>query len=409
MRASVALLATSLTLATAPAQTITVTAGDKPLSQVVVAVPLSKDIPADANVVELPGSKFLPAQIAPPALGTSAPDKVLTFVLPELAANQSLKVRPGTNAYVKAPPQFKFVDKPGEYTDLLFDGRPVLRYINAPHDGSSKDRHDVTMKPFHHVYEPAKGESLLTSGAYPFSDKSKQFPHHRGLFYGFNRISYGDKKTADIWHGHNNVFSQHDKFLSQNAGEVFGRSVSEISWHGQDGQTFATEQRELTAYHTSGGTLIDFTSKLSTTLDKVRLDGDPQHAGFHFRATQEVSKDTLKETYYLRPDGKGKLGETRNWDPKGKDPKTINLPWNAMSFVTGGKRYTTLRINHPNNPKETRGSERDYGRFGDYFEYDMTPDKPLVVRYRVWVQEGEMTQEQCEALQQAFVHPPSIK
>jgi hypothetical protein len=148
---------------------------------------------------------------------------------------------------------------------------------------------------------------------------------------------------------------------------------------------------------------------LSTKLDKVRLDGDPQHAGFHFRANMEVSKNGKENTYYLRPDGKGKVGETRNWDAKGKEAKTVNLPWNACSFVVGGKRYTVLRINHPANPGETRGSERDYGRFGDYFEYDLTPDKPLKLKYRVWVQEGEMTVDQCKALAEAFVTPPVAK
>jgi hypothetical protein len=121
-----------------------------------------------------------------------------------------------------------------------------------------------------------------------------------------------------------------------------------------------------------------------------------------------VSKDTKGQTYYLRPDGKGGPGQTRNWDAKARDPKTVNLPWNAMSFVTHGKRYTVLRMNHPANPKESRGSERDYGRFGDYFEYELTPEKPLKVRYRVWVQEGEMTKEECETLHRAFVDPPAV-
>ena len=74
-----------------------------------------------------------------------------------------------------------------------------------------------------------------------------------------------------------------------------------------------------------------------------------------------------------------------------------------------GKRYTTLRINHPDNPKEARGSERDYGRFGDYFAFEVTPEKPLKVKYRVWVQPGEMTVEQCEAMAAAFVSPPEAK
>jgi hypothetical protein len=66
-----------------------------------------------------------------------------------------------------------------------------------------------------------------------------------------------------------------------------------------------------------------------------------------------------------------------------------------MSFVVQGRRYTALRASHPDNPGESRGSERDYGRFGDYFEYDLTPDKPLRLRYRIWVQEGDMTPQEC--------------
>jgi hypothetical protein len=205
------------------------------------------------------------------------------------------------------------------------------------------------------------------------------------------------------------VFSEHKKVLAEEAGPVLGRQRSAITWNGPDAKPFATEERELTAYAVPGGTLIDFASVLTTDRPKVRLDGDPQHAGFHFRANMEVSKNGKANTYYLRPDGKGNPGETRNWDAKTRDPKTVNLPWDAMSFVVGGKRYTVLRINHPDNPKEARGSERDYGRFGDYFEYDLTPDKPLRVKYRVWVQEGEMTVEQCEAMSRAFAHPPEAK
>lgn len=381
----------------ASAQKIAVTGLKTDQTNVVVAAPLPAGANA-VNVVNLPNGLHAAAQI-------TADGKQLVFVLPKLKAGETVTVTPGTLNYMKAPPHFKFGEEKDGVSELTFDGRKVLQYFHPKHD--PKD-HFYTFKPFHNVYDPVKGELVLTNSSAK-TNKDGLFPHHRGLFFGFNKISYGDKQTADIWHGTNDVFSEHEKTLATEAGEVFGRQRSLISWHGKDGNTFATEGREVTAYAVPGGTLIDWSTVLSTKLDKVRLDGDPQHAGFHFRANQEVAKNGEKNTYYLRPDGKGKINETRNWDPKGADKRTIDLPWNAVSFVTGDKRYTVLRINHPDNPKETRGSERNYGRFGDYFEYDLTPSKPLKLKYRVWVQEGEMTAEQCNAMAEAFVTPPATR
>jgi len=80
-----------------------------------------------------------------------------------------------------------------------------------------------------------------------------------------------------------------------------------------------------------------------------------------------------------------------------------------MSFELKSKRYTTVYLDRPENPKEARISERTYGRFGNYFEYDLTPEKPLRVSYRLWVQPGELTQADCEALSTNFVNPPKVE
>ena len=53
---------------------------------------------------------------------------------------------------------------------------------------------------------------------------------------------------------------------------------------------FATEERELAVAKDGKGWRVDFTSTLTALVDKVRLDGDPQHAGFHFRANSQVEK-----------------------------------------------------------------------------------------------------------------------
>jgi hypothetical protein len=77
-----------------------------------------------------------------------------------------------------------------------------------------------------------------------------------------------------------------------------------------------------------------------------------------------------------------------------------------MSFVLDGQRYTACYLNHPDNPKETRFSERDYGRFGGYFARDITPEEPLVVHYRLWLQTDGMAEEQGAGLHRAFASPP---
>lgn len=390
------------------AQTAKLTGGDHNRAQVVYSIPLEKPSNTPFNVVIMSDGSIVPAQVVPPALHATDEQKQLVFVLPRVKAKSAMTLKMDRVARGDGEPSFRFEKRPGESLDLFFNGRAVLRSMNGPR---TEENHYFSFKPFHHVYDPAEGKVLLTAGAHP-NTKEFLFPHHRGLFYGWNRISYerdGKPMQADIWHGTKNVFSQYESTLAQEAGPVLGRERAAITWRGPDGVPFAEETREITAYSTTGGTLIDFASILKTDLPKVRLDGDPQHAGFHFRANQEVALKNKGQTYYLRPDGKDEPGKTRNWEPKGKDPRTINLPWNAVSFVVQGERYTVLRINHPSNPGESRGSERDYGRFGNYFEYDVTPEKPLKVQYRVWVQRGEMTVEQCEEIARGFTTPLELK
>ncbi|HEX6963292.1 MAG TPA: DUF6807 family protein [Lacipirellula sp.] len=301
---------------------------------------------------------------------------------------------------------FQWQDEPGKHLTLLYNGKPAVRYMYEALDDSTKERREETMKPYHHVWSP-DGETLLTKGP------GGLYPHHRGLFYGFNKITYGDGKQADTWHNRQGEWQSHEKELDRRADESGASHQVAINWHGRDGQVFAHEERSLSI--TRGevdaveGWQIDFASTLTPAdeYEVIHLDGDPQHAGFQFRASQEVPDKTAKQTYYLRTDGKGKEGETRNWDhtkPNAPANKTSeNLPWNALSFVLGDQRYSVVYLDHPQNPKPSRYSERDYGRFGSYFVADATKEKPLRVKYRLWVQPGEMTVEQCEQLHAEFI------
>ena len=252
-----------------------------------------------------------------------------------------------------------------------------------------------TIKVYHHLYDES-GKVRLTNGP------EGQYPHHRGIFFGFNNISY-DGKKADVWHCRNGESQRHVSTLSTKPSAEFGptQGASHLARPGRQSVRHRGARARPSRHGERQVGRSTSLSTLKTDLDKVRLDGDPQHAGFHFRANAEVEK-TKSETYFLRPDGKGENGKEVNWEPKGKNGP-VNRPWTAMSFVIGGKRYTAVYLDHPDNPKEARQSERTYGRVGTYFEYDLTKDKPLKVKYRLWVQEGEVTAEQCEAASKAFV------
>jgi hypothetical protein len=349
-------------------------------------------------------------QVCPASLVTEQISKAtheLNFILPSLKAGKSLSLTASFSdgKQADAGPSFRWVEKDKEpWSELRLGDRPVLRYEYAPLDESSAKARTETFKVYHHVYDPS-GKRLVTKGP------GGLYTHHRGLFYGFRLVSY-DGHTVDIWHcpdgaskSKNEAHQAHKRFLSRSAGPVLGRHRVEIAWNGLGKKTFAIEQRELTAYNVPGGILIEFASLLKPTGGPVKLDGDPQHAGFHFRADNEVDSKR-KQTIFIRPSGVDKPGVERNWPA---DKKQADLPWLAMSFVLGDKRYTAAYLDKPTNPKEARFSERTYGRFGSYFVKTVTKEKPLLVDYRIWLQEGQMTPEQVAALDRAFVAPAAVK
>jgi Methane oxygenase PmoA len=398
---------------------VTVTAGKTDRSNTPVCVPLS--LPKDlAELVELaslqqPDGKKISGQLVPPGLltesikpATGEIRRDLHFILPALKAGDSLTLKVSVGG-LATPISFTWHDTPGEFTELRFARQPVLRYVDHPFDDSTKEKREETFKVYHHLYDPS-GKAIMTKGP------GGLYTHHRGIFYGFKatyEAADGKKVTADTWHcpapsgdpkkPSLEAHLEHEKILSSEAGPVLGRHRVQIGWFGRDKERFAVEERELTVYNVPGGQFVEFASKLTPVKGTVKLDGDPQHAGFHFRAVNEVDKNK-GQTYFLRPFGKGEMGKETNFP---QDKQMADLPWNAMSFVVGDKRYTAAYLDRPENPKEARYSERSYGRFGSYFVAECSDKKPLTVAYRLWLQEGEMTKEGVEARSADFVKPPT--
>jgi hypothetical protein len=396
-----------------PVLTATVTGGQHDLKNVIVAIPMS-GVKADDSTrfqVNDVNSKtpLVNQYLSAGRLGLSDAKPELLALIPEMSAGGTrtleVSILPPPPGGLPAP-LFAWHELGHETIELRTRGvspRAVAKFTRFVFDPNAVPKAKIltnpTIKPYHHVFDPS-GKILLTNGP------DGVYPHHRGIFYGFNQISYQGKK-ADVWHCRNGEHEQAAEKQILSNGNLLGLHRIGVEWDGQDGAAFAHEERELAFAPMPGGLLVDFRSLLKTDIaEGVKLDGDPQHAGFHFRASAAVEANA-KQTYFLRPDGKGKEGVERNWDPKTKKGP-VNLPWNAMCFVLDGKRYTVVYLDHPNNPKEARQSERTYGRIGTYFQYQLKPDRPLYVQYRLWIQPGEISVEQCEALSQAFVEPVKV-
>ncbi|MFP6854966.1 MAG: DUF6807 family protein, partial [Opitutales bacterium] len=189
---------------------------------------------------------------------------------------------------------FQWKDQAGKHVDLSKDGKNIARYVYERMDPKDRER---TYKPFHHVYQ-ANGKDFLTKGP------GGRYTHHRGIYFGFSKCTAQDKDGkkvgVDTWHC-KRAYQTHEKILTQEGGAQAVQKV-EIAWRVDDGTIFATEHRQLTFSHRKDGSLqVDFESQLSTTQDTVMVDGDPHHAGFQFRASNEVASATAKQTYYVRP------------------------------------------------------------------------------------------------------------
>lgn len=254
------------------------------------------------------------------------------------------------------------------FRDVLLDGKTVLRHMNA----WDAARREETLKPFLHVFDFA-GARPITKGP------GGQFTHHRGAFIGWNKVTF-DGKSYDFWHC-KNVERKHMKYLDSSKENTL---VTVTDWPTREGRVVIHETQTVTATKLADGALqLDFNFKLEAPNGPVKLDGDVQHAGFHFRAAEEVQK-TAKETKYTLPEGVKSLLNAK------RAPTDVheNANWVVCSFLIGDKRYAVGLFNDPKNPAPLQYSTRAYGRFGAFSKAEVKPEAPLNLRYRIVITDG---------------------
>lgn len=257
----------------------------------------------------------------------------------------------------------------GKYVDVLQDGKTIARFM-CEHDTSTKEKRHDTYKPYLHVMA-ADGKTPITKGP------GGQFTHHRGIFLGWNKIGF-QGKTYDLWHMKTSEIIHQgieESKSDSNATMVKAR----LHWMDTDGKIIMDEVRTMTFHHSDDEALFlaDFVCELTAPNGDVSLKGDPEHAGFQFRPSDEVSKN--KSSKYLF--------HADDIDPK----KVKDLPWVGLNFKLGDKSYSVQHMNHSSNPKGSIYSAyRDYGRFGSFPATSIKKGETLTLKYRIRITEGDM-------------------
>jgi len=261
----------------------------------------------------------------------------------------------------------------GDSIQLTYQGMPVVQYEHPVFDS---DDIENTKKPFHLLFDPERNMPI-TKGV------GGLFPHHRGVYYGYNKIVAGDREF-DVWHAHNGERTEHAGILDEIEGPLFGGHTVKIDWKDTDGEPVLEEERTIRVMRLADNSYImDLDSKLTALYEFVELGGDLQHAGVQFRAAQYVA-DNSETTRFIRPaewsdyPDDEELDETR-WE---------NLPWNGMHFMIENNPYTVVYMSHPSNPDNSQMSERKYGRFGEFIPYQLAEGETFHLQYRFWVVAG---------------------
>src|SRR3954451_22209045 len=191
---------------------------------------------------------------------------------------------------------FALKDAPGDHMDVLLDGKVVARYM-YDHDTSSKERRADTSKPYLHVFD-ADGKAPITKGT------GGLFPHHRGIFIGWQKIGYAGK-TYNLWEMASGDIV-HKDFANQKADSADASFTSRTEWDltqakdANAGKRILEEERTMTFRRGPAPfrLQIDFASTVKAVDSDVVLNGHPEHGGVQFRPAEELS---TAETTYIFP------------------------------------------------------------------------------------------------------------
>ncbi len=264
---------------------------------------------------------------------------------------------------------------PGRTIEFRHGGKLVAELIHG----------EGQYKPYLNVYD-VEERRLTNPGMESDGEFYGRFPHHRGIFIGWNHVRT-DLGRDDLWHLRSGEKMKVVSIEKKETTDDSARLEVVIHWLSADRDDeqeglLLVENRSIEVSRVNDRTRIDHKSKLTAARD-LRLDGDLQHAGLHFRADAAVN-DVRGDTRYL-------------WAPAELSPGggrivSDELQWVNFRFPLHGQWYSVTQLNPPEN-RATELSWRDYGRFGFFFKDQLNKGDSRNVKGRFWVEKISSAEE----------------
>jgi hypothetical protein len=287
--------------------------------------------------------------------------------------------------------------------EIYRDEAKVLRYNHAqvmPPEGASELY--VRSGFIHPMWSPA-GEVLTQ--IHP-----KDHIHHMGLWNPWTKVGF-EGRELDFWNlkkGQGTV--RFVKFISRTSGTVFGgfEALQEhVDLQNPKGQTVALNERlKVRIWNTKrkdNGYLIDYTTTQRCATDEAFKLQAYRYGGFGFRATDKWKGDNRN---YLTSEGKTIK------DADGSRARWCNV-FGAMEKGQSGLVF----MSHPENrqhPEPVRIWGEDFNDV--FFNYcpikkkpwQLEPKKDYVLKYRIYVYDGNIDAAGAERLWRDFAYPPKV-
>jgi hypothetical protein len=255
---------------------------------------------------------------------------------------------------------------------------PVLTYNfgNVPVPEGVGGRYAVARSDYVHPLYGPTGEILT-------KDFSPDHPHHRGIYWAWPEVTYkGEKRDLHALQG---VFARPVRIVRQHAEANSAVLEAENVWKWGDDEPIVREHA-LICVHASKGQqrLIDFEFRFEALKESVSIArrGQSAYGGLNIRFSSRQGQKIVTHTDPPETQPRRTWAELVGVPPGGEKPVGIVILQDRSNPHYPGDwvQYPGLNWLQPTFPKSGAA-------------YELIPGKPLGLKYRLIIRDGEMNGE----------------